>query len=40
MTGAIDYAMDIPAAALIAVIALGMMVWSVEKIRKEEMNGR
>ena len=33
-------AATIDAAPVIAVIALAMMAWSVEKIRKEEINGR
>jgi len=30
----------IDAAPVVAVIALGVMAWSVEKIRREERNGR
>lgn len=33
-------AATIDAAPVIAVIALGIMAWSVEQIRREEMNGR
>ena len=33
-------AATIDAAPVIAVIALGVMAWSVEQIRREEMNGR